>query len=195
MRKYKLIGLTGTTGAGKGQVRKIFESQGYVSVDADFLARKITENPVVLKTLCCHFGDDILENNALNRKLLASRAFKDKEHTRLLNSITHPFIIALFIKEIEKISKNADRIIFDAPQLFESHLNAICDVTVAVTADKDIRIKRITGRDNISRETAQKRINAQYTDSFFADNCDYIIENNGDLETLKTTTLEIISRI
>ncbi len=195
MRKYKLIGLTGTTGAGKGQVRRIFESQGYVSVDADFLARKIMENPIVLKSLCCYFGDDILENNVLNRSLLASRAFKSTESTQLLNSITHPFISALFIEELEKIGRNSDKIIFDAPQLFESHLNAVCDVTVAVTAHRDIRIKRIINRDNISKETAEKRINCQYSDSFFAENCDYIIENNTDLQALEEATLKILSQI
>lgn len=195
MRKYKLVGLTGTTGAGKGQVRRIFENQGYVSVDADFLARKIMENPIVLKSLCSYFGDDILENNVLNRSLLASRAFKSTESTQLLNSITHPFISALFIEELEKIGRNSDKIIFDAPQLFESHLNAVCDVTVAVTAHRDIRIKRIINRDNISKETAEKRINCQYSDSFFAENCDYIIENNTDLQALEEATLKILSQI
>ena len=98
MKNYKLIGLTGTTGAGKGQVCKIFADKGYAVIDADFLARKAVENPLVLKLLALHFGDDILLEGKLNRKLLGERAFAEKENTALLNSITHPFISAIFVE-------------------------------------------------------------------------------------------------
>lgn len=193
MRKYKLIGLTGTTGAGKGQARKVFEDYGYKVIDADLLARKIMENPIVLSTLTLHFGDDIVANGRLNRSLLAQRAFKDKESTALLNSITHPYIGALFVEQVKKFSYDgADKIIFDAPQLFESHLDVLCDCTVAVLADKDIRLKRIMRRDNISKEKSEKRMNVQLSDKFFRDNCDYIIENNRSLEELSASVQRLI---
>lgn len=196
MRKYKLVGLTGTTGAGKGLVRKVFEEKGYGSIDADLLAREIMENKVVLKNIACVFGDDVVENDCLNRSLLAQRAFKDKESTALLNSITHPYIGALFIAKVKDLSeKGARKIVFDAPQLFESNLDVMCDSIVSVIANRDLRINRIMARDNITLEKAQRRVNIQLSDDFFNANSDYIIENNRDLESLREQANIIINKL
>lgn len=196
MKSYKLIGLTGTTGAGKGQVCKIFADNGYAVIDADFLARKAVESPLVLSLLSLNFGDDIVTNGKLNRSLLGQRAFATKEKTALLNSITHPFISALFVEEVERLSKlGADKIIFDAPQLFESKLNVLCDVLVAVTADENIRKERIISRDNITEELAEKRMAVQFSTDFFKENCDFVIENNNTIEKLIQSTKNIINKI
>lgn len=196
MRKYKLVGLTGTTGAGKGKVKEFFVNNGYVCVDADLLAREIMDNQVVLSCLSVAFGNDVVENGELNRKLLAQRAFESKEKTALLNSITHPFISELFVEKIKGlVLENKDNIIFDAPQLFESKLDVFCDVIVSVIADEDLRIKRIVQRDNISEEQAKSRVSVQFKDEFFVKNSDYVIENNKDIETLKTNTQNIIDKI
>lgn len=186
MKNYKLVGLTGTTGAGKGQVCKIFADNGYAIIDADFLARKAVESSLVLSLLSLNFGDDVVTNGKLNRSLLGQRAFATKEKTALLNSITHPFISSLFLEEVERLVKaGADKIVFDAPQLFESRLNVLCDVLIAVTADENIRKSRIMSRDNISEETAQNRMAVQFSSEFFRENCDFVIENNGTLKELE----------
>lgn len=196
MRKYKLIGLTGTTGAGKGMVGKVFEEKGYVSIDADLLAREIMKSGVVLKNIACVFGDDVIKDNQLNRSLLAQRAFKDKESTALLNSITHPYIGALFINKVKAlVSTGATKIVFDAPQLFESNLDILCDRVVSVLAHRDIRIKRIMARDNITLEKAETRVNVQLSDEFFKANSDYIVENNTDLQCLRNQAIEIINKL
>lgn len=194
MKKYKLIGLTGTTGAGKSQVCKIFESKGYHIVDADLLARKAVENPLVISLLKENFGDDIYANNILNRKLLAQRAFSSKEKTATLNAITHPFITTLFLDEIYRLKElGCNNIVLDAPQLFESKLDALCDRIVAVVAEEKIRIDRIMKRDSITYENAKKRISVQYSQEFFIENCDYIITNNSTLEELLQKTEKILN--
>ncbi len=196
MKRYKLIGLTGTTGAGKGETRKIFKRFGYAVIDADLLARKIMEQSEVLEGLKRCFGEDIVKDGVLDRRLLAGRAFRDKESSQLLNRLTHPFIISLFIRELKRLSdSNNDRIVFDAPQLFESGLDVICDLTVAVTADEELRIKRVCERDKISADEARARVNAQFSPEFFAENCDYVIDNSLGLEELEARTKEIIKLI
>lgn len=73
---------------------------------------------------------------------------------------------------------------FDAPQLFESRANVICDFIISITADENIRKQRIMQRDNISEEMADSRINAQLTESYFKENSDFILENNGSRQEL-----------
>ncbi|MCH5303303.1 MAG: dephospho-CoA kinase [Ruminococcus sp.] len=196
MKNYKLIGLTGTTGSGKSVVRDIFEENGYKVIDADILARKAIKNCIVEENILLMFGVDLMTSNGIDRKELAKRAFKDKASVNILNSIMHPHITTLFINELKELTASGnEKIIFDAPQLFEAGMDIICDDVVAVCADEDIRIKRITKRDNISEETAKKRIRIQFSDSFFKENCDYYIENNSTLEDLKAKVKEIISKI
>ena len=67
----------------------------------------------------------------------------------------------------------------DAIALFESGLDAFCDITVAVTAPEDMRIRRLMERDGISREYAQKRIAAQHTNDWYQEKCTYTLDNNG----------------
>ena len=60
----------------------------------------------------------------------------------------------------------------------------MCDYIISVTADEDIRIKRIMARDSISEDAARTRIGAQKNNAFYLENSDYIVYNNGreDLE-------------
>lgn len=46
-------------------------------------------------------------------------------------------------------------------------------------------------RDNISKEEAEKRINAQNSNEFFAENADYIIYNNEEIENIEKQLLSI----
>ena len=116
---------------------------------------------------------------------LAQRAFATKEKTAVLGKLIHPFVLSLFLEKTEKLV-NSDKkfIVFDAPQLFESKANVICDYIISVTADENIRKQRIMQRDGISEEMAESRINAQLSENYFKDNSDFILENNGTKQEL-----------
>lgn len=187
MKKYKILGLTGQTGAGKSTVSEVFAKNGAAVINADRLVAELYEpNSVCLKILSAEFGSDIiLPNKTLDRKKLAQRAFATKEKTEILGELIHPFVLSLFLKKAEGcISADKKLIVFDAPQLFESRANVICDFIISITADENIRKQRIMQRDNISEEMADSRINAQLTESYFKENSDFILENNGSRQEL-----------
>jgi dephospho-CoA kinase len=71
----------------------------------------------------------------------------------------------------------------DAISLIESGLGKKCDVVVGVTAPFDVRVRRIMERDGITEEYARLRIGAQKPDSFYYDNCDYVLVS--DCETVE----------
>ena len=170
-----VVGLTGPTGSGKSTASKTAEALGFKVIDCDKLARVAVEKGREgLTALVAVFGDDILnEDGFLNRKRLAQKAFSTKENTELLNKTLLPHIVKLVKEEI-----NMPFVLLDAPTLFESGINSMCNATVAVLADKNIRLKRICERDTIDEEAAMLRINAGKPDEFYLNNADFIIYNN-----------------
>lgn len=187
-----IVGLTGPTGAGKSSAATLCKSLGIKHIDCDIIARKATEKGEEgLLAVVKAFGDDILNNDGtLNRKVLAEKAFKDKDSTALLNQTLLPIIKKMVMAEIKD-----DNVLLDAPTLFESGVNEICSKTVAVLSDKDLRLKRILARDNITTEQALLRINAGKSDDFYKEKCDFVIYNNSDENTFNNDFLNLLKEI
>jgi dephospho-CoA kinase len=64
---------------------------------------------------------------------------------------------------------------------------------VAVTADDELRVRRIMTRDNISEEYARKRVEAQKPSRWFEEHCTYTLRNDGmpsDIEAQARTLFE-----
>lgn len=170
-----VIGLTGPTGAGKSSVTDIAKKLQIKVIDCDKIARKAVEKGSEgLLALAAAFGSDILlSDGTLNRQLLAERAFSSKEKTQLLNDTIFPFITSLVEEEID-----ARVVMLDAPTLFESGIDSICNTTIAVLADFKTRKARIMERDGIDEKHAMLRINAGKQDEFYIGNAEHIIYNN-----------------
>lgn len=192
--KKIIIGLTGQSGAGKSTVSCLFERDGFYIINADKVSRNVTSTPEVLSLLKENFGDNIiLETGGLNRRALASIVFTNKEKLQLLNSLLFPIIT----KEIEKMIDETDKefVLLDAPQLFESGADKICDKIISVIAPRDMLIERAVERDDISYEEAENRLKSQYSQKFFIDNSNYIIENKTTISDLIDNTLVKIKEI
>ena len=170
-----VIGLTGPTGSGKSTASKTAAALGFKVIDCDKLARVAVEKGTAgHSALVLTFGTEILnKDGTLNRKKLAKKAFSSKENTELLNKTILPYIVMLAEEEID-----TELVLLDAPTLFESGINSMCSATVAVLADKNIRLSRICKRDSIDQESANLRISAGKTDDFYLNNADFIIYNN-----------------
>ncbi len=172
-----ILGLTGQTGAGKSYASKIAKERGFYVIDCDEVAHTVLERCDTKKKLVAAFGDSIIDGEKLNRKALAKKAFARQEKTELLNKIVLPIVV----EEINLLIKNSenDNILLDAPTLFESGADSICDITIGVIADEQIRSRRIILRDNLTPEQAAARIKAGKTDEFYKEKCHYVIKNNG----------------
>ncbi len=190
-----VVGLTGMSGAGKTTVSDCFKAAGYFVINCDITARKATEigSPMLCR-LSEAFGNDIINaDGSLNRRLLADKAFGDKERTERLNSIMLPYIVELIKNEIKMV--NSDYILLDAPTLFQAGADSLCDKTVAVVADRSTCIKRIMKRDLITEEQALARLDSQYDADYFKNNCTYLIYNDGSISNLHSKAEKIIKSI
>lgn len=187
-----VVGLTGPTGAGKSTISKAAEDFGYKVIDCDKLARiAVEKGSYGLNALVKVFGQDILNDDlTLNRKALAKKAFSTPDNTKLLNKTILPYIL-----ELVMLSSDTDNILLDAPTLFESGINSVCKLTIAVLADEKLRLDRIIKRDNIDTNSALLRMNAGKPDEFYIDNADFVIYNNGDNNDCINEFKEIINNI
>lgn len=193
----KTIGLCGGSGSGKGAVSAILAQMNIPSVDADQVYRELTSSDTLcLRELAAEFGDGIISNGMLDRRALADIVFSDHSRLIRLNAITHKHIldgIRLILSELRDQGYNMA--VVDAPLLFESGFDKECHAVVAVIADKNLRLKRITERDSITVEAAEKRISSQVSDEFLLANSDFLIVNNGTLDELRTNTEFVFNKI
>lgn len=197
-KEYMLIGLTGPTGAGKSMVSSYFEKQGFGVVDADKIAHKALLDDECIRALTESFTEDILnDDGSINRAKTARAAFSTSENTKKLNSITHPVILRLAKAEFERLSgEGFNRIIFDAPTLFESGADKMCQKIIVVTASLKVRLTRLIARDSHrTKEEILSRINAQKPDEYYKERADFVIENSGDTEGLENQIKTIIREL
>ena len=193
-----VVGLTGQTGAGKSTVSAYARQKGIGVIEADAVAREaLAPGSECLLKLAAVFGNDIIgEDGSCNRAVLAAKAFSDKKNTRLLNQITHPWIIERTKEYISEMTNNHyDMILFDASQLFESGGDKLCDHIAAVVADEQIRLDRIMNRDKISREAALRRMRVQLEEGFFRERAEFIIDGSLSLEEVKKQADSIFERL
>lgn len=195
MTKILVAGLTGQTGAGKSSVAAILRAENLAVIDADDVSRYVViHNKALLMELTINFGVTILNaDGTLNRKRLGNIVFGDKEKLKKLNKIIFPFIITEIMRRIDDLRGIGERlVILDAPTLFESGADKVCDMIAVVTAPLDERLNRIVIRDRLSDEEARARVRSQPEVEFYTERADYIIENDGSEGDLSSKTLGLV---
>ncbi|WP_284782994.1 dephospho-CoA kinase [Corynebacterium rhinophilum] len=194
----KLIGLTGGIGSGKSTVAKLCAQRGWRVVDADCIARDIVKpGQPALAELAEKFGEDILqEDGSLDRKELARRAFVDKEHTELLNSITHPRIQEETQRQFAVArEEGVDFTVYDMPLLVDNGLDGDMDFVIVVDVDPEERVRRLVEFRGLDEADARKRINAQISDDKRLAAASHVIDNNGTQEQLAERAAEVCDEI
>ena len=142
------------------------------------------------------FGDILLEDGTLDRKKLAEIVFSDSDKLSIYENIIFPYIISSIKEKIDMYKKEMyNYILLDAPTLFESKANKLCDIIVSVIADRKIRLERILKRDLITLCEAESRLNSQKNDDFYTGKSDYVIKNNGSLSELENNTMDVVNSI
>ena len=191
-----VIGITGSSGAGKSTICEILERDYNVKIiNADKIARRLSKkgtNYVV--DIIKVFGKDIVdEEGELKRRKLAEIIYSNDEMRKKLNNCTFKYIKKEIEKQINKLSSDIVAII-DAPLLFESGLNKVCDKIIGVISNRELQLDRIVARDNIDFEDAEKRLNSQQSNEFYIKNCDDIIENNNNFLSIENNVEKIANK-
>ncbi len=185
-KKYAYIGLTGLPGSGKTTVAKFLQSFGAVVIDVDAAGRWILENDETVKAeLKQTFGHSIFAGKEIDRKKLGKHVFANSEELQKLNRIVHPPMLQRVSELLQSVKSETAYVIVDAAILYELELDEAMDAVVVIYAQENICIERTTERLNISAQQARQRLQAQEPLDQKLELADYIIENNGSLESLR----------
>lgn len=185
MARITLIGLSGGIGGGKSTVAGMFARLGACVMDADRIAHAALEQPRIIKEVIKNFNCNGLldENRRLSRKTLAGLVFKDRKNLLKLNRIVHPFVLKTINKTIRNLnnSRNPSVAVIDAPLLFETGLDRLCDILVFVDTPPEKRLKRIKTERKWDNKQIVMREKHQFSVGYKKRHSQIIIDNSGAL--------------
>jgi len=186
VRRFLLVGLTGSIATGKSTVSRMFAHMGARVIDADLLAREVVmQGQPAYARIVEEFGRQVVqEDGSLDRKALGAVVFADAAKRRRLEEITHPAIGARQQRILSVLDEEAFEgvVIWDAALLFEGGGVAKMDRVVVVYADPETERRRLMERDGLSDADARARIGSQMPVAEKAKLADHVIDNSGTRE-------------
>lgn len=192
----KIIGITGNSGSGKTYIAQaLAEKIKATIIDADKLVSQMhQEKGAYYKEIIKKFGEDILlPTKEINKKALAEIIFSNPKKLAQINKITKKHVVKKIKQQVKQA--NEGTIILDVPLLFESKLNKICTITIAILAEEKEKIKRICKRDNITEEAAKARLAIQTEEKIYIKKADITIQNNQEeTNTIIQKIIKIINK-
>lgn len=189
------IGITGGIAAGKSTVSAYLRQKGFLVICADEISRELTRRggeaiPYMLK----EFGESYFdENGDLLRRKLSDLIFSSDEARQRLNLIMHPLIFEKIKKQLSEA--NSDIVFVDAPLLYEAGFDKTVDRVWLLSADINIRKKRLIKRDNVCEDTADKIIRTQMSEDEMRKRADVIIDSSKDIENTRLQIDKLIKNL
>lgn len=191
-----VIGVTGPSGAGKSLFCSYLEELGCLHLDCDKIYHDLVDSPSeCTRALEAEFGASVITpDGSLDRIALGAIVFAPGAHKlrARLNEITHAFVLAEVRKAIKETEKTCA--VIDAPLLFEASFEKECNFTVALLASPELRLSRLTLRDNRTAEALKARMNAAPADDFYSSRATYTVINDGDADKLRAAANDIFNK-
>ena len=186
-----ILGITGGTGCGKTTLLETIRQLGGLVLDCDAIYHELLKTDrEMLAAIGARFPGTV-DEKGLDRKKLGALVFADQAALLELNAITHSAVKREVLRRLEANSRLAA---IDAIGLFESGLDKLCKLTVAVTAPVELRVARLMARDSIPEDYARKRIAAQRSQEEFSRLCDFTLENSGTVEQFQEKCLAFLRK-
>ena len=180
-----VIGLTGSIGSGKSTVAHLFAERGVPVIDADVLAREVTQpHTVAHQAMVTRFGDSILNaDGSIDRGSVREIIFHQAEERRWLEALLHPLIVQRMQQDIAKLA--APYCIAVIPLLLETDSTAFVQRILVVDIPEETQVERAKLRDKSSNEQIKAILNTQIPREQRLKRADDIINNAGTHDELE----------
>jgi dephospho-CoA kinase len=182
-----VVGLTGGIGSGKSTFASLLVERGAQIIDADALARDaLRPDTAAWHSVVDQFGEEVLAAHSMtiDRKRLAAIVFDDPHKLAAHNAIVHPIVFSAIADSLEKLSTTEEIVVLDAALLVETGLDKSMDALIVVTADEDLRRRRLAGERGMTFDQIDERMRAQKNPAEVIAKADFVVENNGSLDAL-----------
>jgi dephospho-CoA kinase len=192
------FGLTGGIASGKSTVTKTFRAAGIPMVDADIIARQVVEPGTPgLQAVINAFGTEyLLPDGTLNRIKLGALVFADKKELDICNKIMMPLIHDEGAAQIKKLHDDGHLIVgYDAALICEIGNAEKYRPLIVVHCPTDTQLARLMSRNNLTRDEAMARIQAQMPVEKKKAMADYLIDTSGTVENSVKQTENIIQQL
>ena len=171
-----IIGICGKSGSGKSTLaRMIMEHhEDAIHLEIDKVGHYVLTLPEVKEELVRTFGNNVINENMVDRKKLGEIVFNSRERMDRLTDITWKFMQIEIDKFLE--SNKDKKVILDWLLLTKSKYFDMCDFRILLDIPYDIRKERAKLRDNITDEAFELREKASI--DFDSNKFDYVISGN-----------------
>jgi len=187
IKKVFKVAVTGGAGSGKSSVCNRLKELGIKIISSDALAREaVAPGSTAYEKILNYFGETVLlSDGKLNRQMLRRIIVNDGAARLSLERFIHPEISKLMQRKMAQAEQHGDRVVaVEVPLLFELGMEEQFDLVVVVSADPDLRVKRLMDRDNVSREDAEELLSVQMPDQEKVKRGGFVLSNNGSTEQL-----------
>lgn len=190
----RVIGITGGIGSGKSTVSNLLKGFGAKIIDADLIARDIVrKGERALMEIEAFFGAEVITaDGELDRKSLGKIVFGNQGKLKVLNEITHKYIIEKIKNQLDFAGEEGVEVVaIDAAIPFKEGFIDMADEIWVVAADEKVRIERIMARNGLTYEEALSRVNSQMMQEEYIKLADRVIFNNSGIEELINKVKEL----
>jgi dephospho-CoA kinase len=189
-----VIGLTGGIGMGKSAAADHFARRGIPVFNADACVHRLYEGEAVAAIEGAFPG--VTREGRVERKLLGQQVTGHPERLRKLESIVHPMVVEAeidFLRQQDR--KGAPMAVLEIPLLFETGAEKRLDVTIVVSAPRDVQRQRVLARSGMTAEKLEHLLARQLPDAERRARADYVVDSGLPLADMHAQLDQLIESL
>ncbi len=186
------IGLTGGIAAGKSEALAAFERLGAATISSDAVVHELLDSEPLSGRLVERWGADVVQGGGVDRTRVGEIVFADPGELSWLESQIHPLVGERIGAWLASLPGGTEIAVVEVPLLFESEMEDVFDVTVAVVASEPVRRTRAEARGHALVGEREAR---QLSQEEKASRADHVIENDGSVEDLERELSGLVEKL
>jgi dephospho-CoA kinase len=194
----RVVGLTGGIGTGKSTVAEMLREEGIAVVDADRLAREVTEpgNPAHTAILAAFGPEVLLPDGRIDRKRLGDIVFASPARRARLEEITHPRIREAIDAAVSRLAAQGHPVaVVEAALIYEKGRKGFFDAVIAAWCDRERQVARLMARDGMTQEQAEARIATQMDPAEKARLSEHVVDTSGTFEDVRRQVRDLAEKL